>query len=96
MVRRRSDIECEIAILETLEKQSHPMKVTHLAYRTNLNILRLKKHLAYLKNERLVEDYVSRGTRCYLITGSGETALRHYREFISTMPRRQKGEDNTW
>jgi predicted transcriptional regulator len=97
MVRRRSNIECEIAILETLEKQqNHPMKVTHLAYRTNLNILRLKKHLVYLKNQELVKEYVSAGARCYVITGNGENALLHYREFINTMPRRPKGEDMTW
>lgn len=96
MAHRRSNIECEIAILETLEKQQNrPMKVTHLAYRTNLNILRLKKHLVYLKNEGLVQEYISAGTRCYAITDGGENALRHYREFINTMPR-SRGDDASW
>ena len=94
MRHRRSYIECLIAILQALEQQKQATKITHLTYRTNLNMSRLKKYLHYLKTQGLVLELTGpRNGKYFQITEQGRQALEYFRQFTNVMSGERRKEE---
>jgi predicted transcriptional regulator len=53
---RRSSLEIDVAILQVLSASSHPLIMTHLMYRTNVNCRVLKGKLIALKEKGLISS----------------------------------------
>ena len=77
---RRSKMEMEVDILKILA-QKGPLKLTHIMYKTNVNCNVLNTKLEFLIGQGLIEvRKVGRGSHVYLITGSGLTLLKSWKE----------------
>ena len=54
---KRSSIEMDIAVLQALSASSHPMKMTHIMYRANVNANILKGKLVVLEAKGLIASH---------------------------------------
>jgi predicted transcriptional regulator len=67
--------------------QKGPLKLTHLMYKTNVNCDVLSKNLVFMMKQGLIEvRNVGKGSHVYLITGSGLTLLKSWKEVKQMLP----------
>jgi predicted transcriptional regulator len=83
---RRSKLEINIDILKILA-QKGPLKLTHIMYKANLNCDVLKKNVAFLMEQGLINNrIVGRGKSVYSISNQGLTLLKGWRDIRDLLP----------
>jgi predicted transcriptional regulator len=80
---RRSKLEICVDVLTVLN-HSGPLKLTHIANKTNVNCYVLKEYLDYFVKQGLVEERTIGKQRVMLaITQRGNAVLKQFRELKS-------------
>ncbi len=85
--KKRSKLESYVDILKVLDYR-HPLKLTHVMHRSNLNFVKTKQFLSFLVKQGLVETTRIKGEASvvYLITEKGVRLRKHFRELVELLP----------
>jgi predicted transcriptional regulator len=79
-VMKRSKLEMYIDILRVIA-HTGPLKLTHIAHQSNVNISVLKEYLAFLIKQGLVEEHtVKKSNTIFTVTQRGITVLKFFGE----------------
>jgi predicted transcriptional regulator len=91
--QKRSKLESCVDILRVLE-QHHPLKLTHIMHRSNLNCVKAKQFLTFLVRKELVNTRRASGEASilYSVTEQGIRVREHFRELIELLPIMEKNE----
>ncbi len=85
--KKRSKLESCVDVLRVLD-QRHPLKLTHIMHRSNLNCSKAKQYLSFLIKHELVETIRVYGepSLLYSITQMGVRVREHFRELVQLLP----------